>query len=155
MQQVDVFRAAALVVLFLAIVLDPKLVGASGLGRLEVQWALAVAVVLVLLMYDVIVGFILGLALVAVYFRYNMGVLGMSLSFGTQTRFYGNGMTGLMQKYVTPEHLESAQNNVFDAKSLATEHKGVRGVYGEAVYGAQGQDGAMPGLVAEPGAPVA
>jgi len=155
MQQVDIFRVCALIVLFLTIVADPKIIGGFGLGRLEIQWALAVAVVLTLLMYDVIVGFILGLALVAVYFRYNMGVLGMSLSFGTDTRFYGKGMTGLMQKYITPEHLESAQSNVFDAKSAATEYKGVLGVYGESVYGAQGQDTAMPGLGAEAGSPVA
>jgi len=155
MQQVDIFRVCALIVLFLTIVVDPKVIGDLGVGRMEIQWGLAIAVVLTMLMYDVIVGFILGLALVAVYFRYNMGVLGMSLSFGTDTRFYGKGMTGLMQKYVTPEHLESAQSNVVDAKSMAAEYKGVLGVYGEAVYGAQGQDGAMPGLAAEQGSPVA
>ena len=121
--------------------------------RFDITMSIAMIVSIVLMV--VIVGFILGLALVAVYFRYNMGVLGMSLSFGTDTRFYGKGMTGLMQKYVTPEHLESAQSNVVDAKSMAAEYKGVLGVYGEAVYGAQGQDGAMPGLAAEQGSPVA
>jgi CxxC motif-containing protein (DUF1111 family) len=38
---------------------------------------------------------------------------------------------------------------------MAAEYKGVLGVYGEAVYGAQGQDSAMPGLAAEHGSPVA
>lgn len=146
MAQIDIVRAICLIVLFVAIVAPAEMIGTLGLGRMEVQWALAVAVVLILLMYDAIVGFILGVVLVALYFRYNMGVLGMSISFGTDTKFYGAGMNGLVGKYITPAHLDSAQNNVVDKKAAATEYKGIRGVYGEPVYGAQGQDVGMPGF---------
>jgi len=153
MSQIDIVRVVCLVLLFVSIVAPAESIGALGLGRMEIQWALAVAVVLALLMYDVIVGFILGVILVILYFRYNMGVLGMSISFGTETRFYGAGMSGLVQKYITPEHLDSAQNNVVNKNNAATEFKGIRGVYGEAVYGAQGMDAGMPGFEDVNGAP--
>jgi len=50
-----------------------------------------------------------------------------------------------MGKYITPEHLASAQDNVVDKKNAEMEIKGITGVYGEAVYGAQGTDTTMPG----------
>lgn len=41
--------------------------------------------------------------------------------------------------FTTAEHLERIQTNVFDKDSVDKEMIGIHGVYGEAVYGAQGQ----------------
>ena len=48
--------------------------------------------------------------------------------------------------YVTAEFLRSAQSNIVNQKEMDTGIKGFKGVYGEAVYGAQGLDADLPGF---------
>jgi hypothetical protein len=49
-------------------------------------------------------------------------------------------MRSLVTDYITPANLKDAQNNIFDETNFAKDMVGIRGVYGEAVYSAQGID---------------
>jgi len=47
--------------------------------------------------------------------------------------------------YITPENLREAQSNMVNETAYKTEYKGIQGVYGEDVYGAQGLDSTLGG----------
>lgn len=144
MVRVELVRILCLVALFVAILIDPAML--QWAGRAELQLVLATAAVVVLLAYDVIVGFILGIMLVVIYFRYHADKFGIAWADGTGSKALRSASTKVvMGKYITPEHLASAQDNVVDKKNAEMEIKGITGVYGEAVYGAQGTDTTMPG----------
>lgn len=109
----------------------------------EVQLVLGTFVVLFLLLRDPLAGLIMGGALLITYFRAYRAKYGI-----TWTPFQKDTypMSSLVSDYITPEHLKSAQNNVVDESNFAVELKGIQGVYGEPVYGAQGLDNTMPGF---------
>jgi Mg2+/Co2+ transporter CorB len=111
-----------------------------------VQFVLACIVVLWMIFMDVYAGLLLGVALLIAYFRMNsQHILSWSWNWGRNK----GPMATLVQDYITPENLHDAQNNVVSISDYSTEMKGIDGVYGEPVYGAQGMDKVMPGWTKE------
>ena len=109
----------------------------------EVQMILGTLVVLYILLGDAAAGCIMGIAVLLMYFRAYSEKMGISWkSLITPKQAYSSP---LVTDYITPDHLERAQTNVVDPDNLAVEMKGITGVYGEEVYGAQGMDASLPG----------
>jgi hypothetical protein len=151
MSHENAVRIAAIILLVIALLVDPFML--KWAARLDLQLLLGALVVALFIFYDQATGLICAFALITVYFRFHMAQLGVDVWSNTRnTNYYGQGMQGLVQRYVTPQNLEDAQNNVVSKKDAEIEMKGIRGVYGEAVYGAQGMDTAMPGYVKSAGA---
>lgn len=138
-------RILALILLLVATFVPVEMAG--FMVRAEAQLILGTVVVLYLVLKDAIAGLIAGVALLLLYFR----VYGNKLGLTFQDLIDKNQVSKLWSSpnsspYVTPAHLLSAQNNVVDQANYEAEMKGVRGVYGEDVYGAQGIDKGMPGF---------
>lgn len=111
------------------------------LSSVDVQLIAATLVVGTIMFFDAWTGLLFGIALLIVYFNMYFKILT-----GDDNKYYGP-MQNLVTQYITPEHLESAQNNVIDEDSDRSPFIGVKGVYGEAVYDAQGQgNGGLPGI---------
>ena len=124
-------RALALLVLILIALLDFKFL--SVLLKKEWLYIIAVVIIFVLLFIDPIAGFIFGLAMVTLIVKmYNV-----RLPWGyTSTKKEDDVLN-----FVTPEHLRNAQNNIIiEEDAYEKDYKGIEGVYGEEVYGAQGLD---------------
>lgn len=124
-------RALALLVLILVALLDFKFL--SVLLKKEWLYVIAVVILFVLLFIDPIAGFIFGLAMVTLVVKmYNV-----RLPWGyTSTKKDDDVLN-----FVTPEHLRNAQNNIIiEEDAYEKDYKGIEGVYGEDVYGAQGLD---------------
>lgn len=117
----------------------------SFIIRPEVQMILGTAITLYIILVDPIGGLLFGLALLVLYLRVYGNKFGLTwnqvLGFDRSEK-----QTGKYMNYITPEHLESAQNNIFSPVDYQGEMKGIKGVYGEEVYGAQGIDKTMPGF---------
>ena len=124
-------RALALLVLILVALLDFKFL--SVLLKKEWLYVIAVVILFVLLFIDPIAGFIFGLAMVTLVVKmYNV-----RLPWGyTSTKKDDDVLN-----FVTPEHLRNAQTNIIiEEDAYEKDYKGIEGVYGEDVYGAQGLD---------------
>jgi hypothetical protein len=152
MELVHFLRVASLCLLVLSALLDVFML--RWLQRPELQLVLGVLIVMILLVYDALTGIALAIALIVAFYRLHLDAIGVSF-WETGPKYYDGGMVGLVQKYITPEHLENAQNNVVDKKNASIEMKGISGVYGEPVYGAQGMDVNMPGYAPALGGAVA
>jgi hypothetical protein len=146
-------RILALILLFVATFVPTEMVG--FMVRPEIQLLLGTVVVLYLVLKDAIAGLIAGLALLIVYFRVYADMMGVSFqeviglnSPSLQSLWSMTPFSSKEVPYITPENLLSAQNNVVNTSNYEAEMKGVRGVYGEDVYGAQGMDKTMPGYSA-------
>lgn len=124
-------RALALLVLILVAILDFKFL--SVLLKKEWLYVIAVVILFVLLFVDPIAGFIFGLAMVTLIVKmYNV-----RLPWG----YTSNKKDDDVLNFVTPEHLRNAQNNIIISEdAYEKDYKGIEGVYGEDVYGAQGLD---------------
>lgn len=111
----------------------------------EVQFIVGTIIVLYILFGDAAAGLLFGIAVLIIYFRAYSGKIGItwdSLFFSPKKSYTSSMVTD----YITPEHLERAQTNVFNEDDYRQEMKGIEGVYGEAVYGAQGlADDLLPG----------
>ena len=130
----------ALLLLITAIVLPSGVL--SVFYNPVAQLVAAVVVVATLLFVDPFAGLVLGLALLAIYFRlYRDSEMAKDWARGDEPRTAGP-MARLVSGYITPKHLEDAQNNVV---SNDKEMIGISGVNGEAVYSSQGTDAMMPG----------
>lgn len=137
---------ALLIVIAAAVIPEPMF---EFMQSRIVQFFAAFIVVATMIVYDVYTGLLLGLALVVVYFRLNtQDILTWGSLWGNDKRT-GGPMANLVQDYITPEHLHDAQSNVVDMNDYRIEIKGIDGVYGEPVYGAQGLDSSMPGYTKE------
>jgi len=67
------------------------------------------------------------------------------------------GSSELITPYVTAQNLKDAQNNIVSEKEYEQPIKGIRGVYGEPVYSAQGTEknkDILPGRTKEMGSPI-
>lgn len=152
-------RVVALILLFVATIVPTAMV--EFVVRPEVQLLLGTFIVLYLILKDAIAGLIAGTALLIVYFRVYAQQMGVSIQqvLGLNLSSIGNmwkpDPSTKQMPYITPEHLRSAQDNVVDSNNFDAEMKGVRGVYGEEVYGAQGMNKTMPGYTASLGGEVA
>jgi hypothetical protein len=82
------------------------------------------------------------------YVRVYARMYGIRLGLPTNPNAISNiyPMKSLVKQYITPENLKDAQDNTFNATNVNVGMKGVKGVYGEEVYGAQGLDKIMPGF---------
>ena len=105
----------------------------------EVQFIAAVLVVIITILYDYLSGLILG-------------VTGLpkhkveDVALDNEDVRKGGPMVSLFKDYITPANLSNAQNNVFSDDNSTKELLGIKGVFGEDVYGAQGMYPGMPGL---------
>lgn len=92
--------------------------------------------VLLLVLWDIPTGFILALSLLVGMYRVHINHLNV---FGWISSKQDNGHSlRTTSLFTTADHLERAQSNVVDKNNYAVEMVGIKGVYGEAVYGAQG-----------------
>lgn len=132
----------SVLLLLLAALVDVKRV--AFMSNRDAQLVATTIVVAVILFGDAICGLALGLALLVLYFRVYRDMLGLRI--WSPASKPGLMDRSLVREYITEAHLDSAQNNIVDERDFATEIKGVKGVYGERVYGAQGLDTEMPGL---------
>ena len=123
-------RAFALLILILIAILDFKLL--SVLLKKEWLYVLSVVILFILLFVDPIAGFILALAMITLIVKlYNI-----RLPWGYRTKEEEDVLN-----FVTPEHLRNAQTNIIiEEDAYEKDYKGIEGVYGEEVYGAQGLD---------------
>lgn len=108
--------------------------------------------ILILVLWDVPTGFFLALAVFAGMYRVHVNRLNV---FGWISSSLDNGHTLRTKSlFTTADHLERAQTNVVDKNNYEREMIGIKGVYGEPVYGAQGMAGsedALPGFSQEGG----
>lgn len=141
-------RIFALVILIVATLLPIKVLEFVVIP--EAQLILGTLVVLYILMRDPLAGLVMGLALLITYFRVFAAKYGFSWKHWMSKRKTDYPMASLVTDYITPDHLRSAQNNVVDERDYSIELKGINGVYGEEVYGAQGLDAKMPGFGEQP-----
>jgi predicted membrane protein len=132
-------RVVALIVLILITLVDFKFV--SFMVQREWLYILSTFILLTILFVDVITGFILALAMITLIVK----LYKIQLPWG-----YSKQNDTKLLDYITPEHLRSAQDNVIiDEEGYKKEWKGIQGVYGEEVYGAQGLE-IFPGYVDTP-----
>jgi hypothetical protein len=108
---------------------------------------LGTVAIVVLVLWDAATGFILALALLAGMYRIHINALNV---FGwiSSNQDHGHSLR-TKSLFTTADHLERAQSNVVDKKNFGVEMVGIQGVYGEAVYGAQGitaNADALPGF---------
>lgn len=104
--------------------------------KIEIQVVLGVALVL-LIFYDAVAGFLLGVTLAIIYMKLNRSLMAQLERIPGFGNISGNRQE---ESYVTADHLEKAQSNVVDGKAL---EKGVKGM--EGAYGAQAIDDPVPG----------
>ena len=145
----------AIVVMMIALLVEPANFG--FVVDPEAQLVAGTIVVAVLLLDDVFAGVVLGLAVFTMYMRVYMNKYGIKMDTesiaqlvtGTPGNKRSNKsqypMRSLLTDYITPANLRDAQNNIYDDTNYAKEMIGVRGVYGEPVYGAQGTGEFVPG----------
>lgn len=112
--------------------------------RPDIQLVAATLIVAILVIYDIYSGFILAFAIIILYLR----LYGNGFAFINDDRDIRKKgpMANLVTKYITPQHLKDAQTNSVEGPGVDTEIIGIKGVYGEPVYGAQGLDKMMPGF---------
>jgi hypothetical protein len=136
-------RIGGLFLLIASTLVDPT--SYTLVTRADIQVIIAAAIIFLIVFVDHIFGFIVGLAVLVLYSRVFMkkyGISGFSWPFGSS----GYPMDPLITDYITPQNLEDAQSNVFEKSEYDKAYTGVNGVYGEAVYSAQGLDGELPGI---------
>ena len=114
------------------------------LRRDEFQLVFGLIVVSVILFVDPIAGLLLGLALLVIFYRTHEALLGRSENSGWAGSYRDNDMMVTLEDYVTPSHLERAQNNTIDANTNS-KMIGIKDPYGGAVYDTQGTYLGMPG----------
>jgi hypothetical protein len=129
-------RVLALVALVLVSIVDVSRI--SLLQNEEIQMILGTFIIFVLVLYDVVVGALLSLALFLAYFRLNKA--NFNIFDWALTNSYGD-ILETSSPYVTEQHLQSVQSNVVSDTDLDKEMIGIEGD----VYGAQGMDKIMPG----------
>jgi len=115
----------------------------SVFKQTEIQVVAGILLVVVML-YDVVAGFLFGVAIAIVYMKLNKIALAMLNNLpmiGTKYK-KDDVLSFETGPYVTAAHLDSAQNNVVD-KAAST---GFKGMSGGQTYGAQSLDDPLPGL---------
>jgi hypothetical protein len=126
-------RTIALVLLIIVGVVSPRVLQFSL--QKEWQYIISVGILLTLLFVDSITGFIFALILVTIYIK----IYDVKMPNLIKKEMYDDNAL----EFITPTHLREAQSNVVDNTSYKTEYKGIKGVYGEEVYGAQGIDSGL------------
>jgi hypothetical protein len=112
----------------------------------DIQLILGTTIIAIIVFFDAWAGLILAIAVFILYLRVYSNKYGLNISeilTGRQSKNYP--MESLVNAYITPKNLEDAQNNIVSDTAYNKEIKGIKGVYNEPVYGAQGIDTTMPG----------
>lgn len=91
-----------------------------------------------LILWDLYVGVFLLLAILICLYRIHVNQLNV---FGWISSKEDGNLLRTKSLFTTQEHLQRIQTNVFDKEFADKEMIGITGVYGEQVYGAQGQGG--------------
>lgn len=141
---VDMLRTCGLAVLITATLIDPK--PFTVLTLMEVQVVLAALVVFIVMFVDHIFGFLLGLALIAIYSRVFMYRYGIRLT----GDFTGNSKS---VAYVTPQNLVDAQNNVIGGEdNIGKPYSGIAasGYTAQGLPGVTATEKLVPGFPNEP-----
>jgi hypothetical protein len=135
---IQFLRGLSLVLLILASLFEIN--EDSLLLKRESLFVLSTLIVLVILFVDTITGFILALAIITLIVKmYNIKLPWVNDDKNAEK----------LIDYITPENLKDAQNNiVINDNQYEKEWKGIKGVYGEEVYGAQGLE-ILPGYSKE------
>lgn len=117
----------------------------------DLVFQLGLAILIVgLVVYDPFLGLLIGIATIIGYARIHTAFLGPIVRLRP-------GSSELITPYVTAQNLKDAQNNVVSDTEYEKPIKGIKGVYGEPVYSAQGTENnkdILPGRVKEMGAPI-
>ena len=137
-----IMRMFSLLMIIMASIIDPSLI--MFIVKPEVQLVLGTIIIAIILFNDPTSGLLLAVAILIAYSRVYSTKYGVSL-FSKKELKEGYPMKSLVSEYITPQNLEDAQNNIVNDESYKLEVKGITGVYGEQVYGAQGTDKNMPG----------
>jgi hypothetical protein len=139
MVAITLLRALAVLV-FLVVAFIPKESSVMyNFRKQNFQILVATFVVAVILLLDAITGLILGASLLMVYLRLYVG--NIDLGFDMDVPKVGNNrypMTPLFSKYITNEHLHSAQTNVVSEAEIDTQIIGIPVDHVEDVLGTQG-----------------
>lgn len=116
--------------------------------RAEIQLLVATIVCIILVLFDVYTGVILGVTLIMMYYRlYEHTIYSLAPDTRHADEVKNKGpMACLMNKYITDDHLRIAQNNVVDPSQLDTLVIGVPGMNSEQVFSAQGTYKKISGL---------
>lgn len=135
---IQFLRAFSLVLLILASLFEVN--KDSLLLKREILFIISTSIVLIILLVDAITGFILALAVITLIVKmYNIKLPWINEDKNAEK----------LIEYITPEDLKNAQNNiVIEDNQYEKEWKGIKGVYGEDVYGAQGLE-ILPGYSKE------
>ncbi len=130
---IQFLRALAFVLLVIVALVDYKYI--SFLTRKETLLVLSVFTLTILLFVDAITGFILALSMITIILK----------MYYTKIPLVSNEtVDNEVKSFITDTHIENAQSNVVIDEHNEKEYKGIEGVYGEEVYGAQGLE-ILPG----------
>jgi len=140
-----ILRGLSLLVLVTALIVPANQV--KFLTKPQAQVIAVTFALGVLLLLDAYIGAALGLTLIILYYRvYESYFRSNDKPVDDHKSLRAAGpMVNLVSNFITEKHLLDAQNNIVDDVSKDVELKGIQGVYGEPVYGAQGLDKKMPG----------
>jgi len=144
----SIFAYSVAIIFILAVMLVP-ITFLKPLKDNLFQLGLAVLIV-GLVVYDPFLGLLVGIGAIVGYARIHAAILGPIVGLRP-------GSTELITPYVTSQNLKDAQNNVVSEKEYEVPIKGIKGVYGEPVYSAQGTEqnkDILPGRMKEVGAPI-
>lgn len=137
-------KLLALIVLIVSLFIDINYV--QFIINPDVQLILGTIIVAIIVFFDAWVGLLLAIGTFILYLRVYSKKYGINMReiiTGKKTANYP--METLVDAYITPKNLEDAQNNIVSENAYNKEIKGIKGVYNEPVYGAQGIDTTMPG----------
>lgn len=117
----------------------------------DLLFQIGIAILIVgFVVYDPFLGLLVGVSAIIGYARVHAAFLGPIVGLRP-------GSSELITPYVTAQNLKDAQNNIVSEKEYEQPIKGIRGVYGEPVYSAQGTEknkDILPGRTKEMGSPI-
>lgn len=117
-------KAIAFIFILISLIMRPMYLSP------ESQMVIATIVVAIILFLDPISGLMLGTAALIYYYRYH------TLLISDNSGKVLDLNKPLVTRYVTEENLRDAQNNIIGHD--IPDYIGVKGIYGEPIYGAQG-----------------
>ena len=137
-------KAISFIILIITLFIDTKYI--QFVINPDVQLILGTIIIAIIVFFDAWAGLLLAIATFILYLRVYSNKYGINIRdiiSGRKTENYP--METLVDAYITPKNLEDAQNNIISESAYNKEIKGIKGVYNEPVYGAQGIDTTMPG----------
>jgi hypothetical protein len=141
-------KLLATIIVIVSLIIDLKYV--QYIINPDIQLIIGTTIIAIIIFGDAFAGLLLAVAVFILYFRVYSLKYGVNIkdiiygpANGNKTSNYPMGQ--LFDGYITPKNLEDAQTNIVSEPAYNKEIKGIKGVYNEPVYGAQGIDKMMPG----------